>query len=474
MAGASLRISQRIAAVFGLALLSASGPAAIAKIHHHPKTADPAPAAAPPAALAPDDISILFPAPRRAADFSRLIAVHDLLGADPADPSKKAPVWSDATFANFIANADSDVGKIAGASERMHLPPEARKIENWHIVGLRVDAGAPGLAPAVAAQFGQLPQIRLIAQPVIVKSDHTVQVFDMAAHLIYDFTAGADAPAQPGCLPRSRPDMVAFKQILTDFAGLRDKLAAGGFGGAKIRTSGRPLGVHPGLADKAAGAAFRDALKNLLEKHLSSARLDTMAVMTLPDQAPEPWMFLSMLRVPAGVAPQFPQGGYIPVHGPALDGAQFTQALAALPQLHAEPTPAPNNLNAITCLNGASNPPLPVAGRKGAATAELFQTPPPPAARVKQVIDLIDDPTRSHFFNIDCVSCHTETRRAIDLLHVKSVPGVDSAVLPKDVWNVRNFGWFPSFPAAQETATRRTGAETAAVLQFIKANGLLK
>jgi hypothetical protein len=112
--------------------------------------------------------------------------------------------------------------------------------------------------------------------------------------------------------------------------------------------------------------------------------------------------------------------------------------------------------------------------RKGVATAELFQSPPPGAARVKQVVDLIADPTRSHFFNTDCISCHTETRRAIDLLKVKRVAGVDPAVLPKDIWNVRNFGWFPSFPAAQETATRRTGAETAAVLQFIQANGLLK
>lgn len=87
-------------------------------------------------------------------------------------------------------------------------------------------------------------------------------------------------------------------------------------------------------------------------------------------------------------------------------------------------------------------------------------------ARPIAVHDLMGaDPTRSHFFNTDCVSCHTETCRAIDLPHVKSVAGVDNAVLPKDVWNVRNFGWFPSFPAARETA---------AVLQFIKANGLLK
>jgi hypothetical protein len=459
--------------LLSLALLAgfAANPApAVAKA---PAAKPPAPAKKP-APLAADDISLLFPAPRAAADFSRLIAMHDLLGADPADPTKQAPVWPDATFANFVANSDSDAGKIPGESQRMHLPPEARDIKNWVIVGIRVDPGAPGVSPGVITQFGQRPQIRLVAQPAIVKPDHTVQVFDMAAHLIFDFVSGDDPPAQPGCFPRAKPDAAGFAAILADFAGLRDKLAAGGFGGVKILTAGHPLGVHPGLANKTSGAAFRDALKAVLEKHLSSARLNTMAIMTLPDQAPEPWMFLSMLRVPPGVAPNLPNGGYIPVRSPALDGAQFTEALDASGNLEPKPKPEPNNLNPITCQNGALTPPLPVAGRKGAATFELFQSPPPPAARVRQVVDLVADPTRSHFFNTDCVSCHTETRRAMDLLHVKSVPGVDNAVLPKDIWNVRNFGWFPSFPAAQETATRRTGAETAAVLQFIKANGLLK
>jgi hypothetical protein len=454
---------------------------AAAQSKAHPLTAKPLahPAKTPlahsaQAPLAPDDVSWLFPSPRSQADFSRLIAVSDLSGVDPADPTKRAPIWPDEIFQQFLAIADSDAGKIPGATERMHLPPEARKRENWHIVSLRVDPGAPGLSPAIRGQFGQLPQIRLVAQPVIVNPDKTVRVFDMTAHLIFNFASGADTPAQPGCFARPQPDMAAFKAILADFAGLRSKLAQGGFGGAKILTAAKPLGVHPGLADKRSGAALRDALKAVLEQHLSSGRLGAMAVMALPDQSPEPWMFLSMLAVPPGATPQLPKGGFIPVRSPALDGAQFTEALAARADLTVEPAPAPNNLNPITCQNGALTPPLPVAGRRGAATAELFHSPPPGPARVKQVVDLIADPTRSHFFNTDCVSCHTETRRAIDLLKVKSVPGVDSAVLPKDIWNVRNFGWFPSFPAAQETATRRTGAETAAVLQFIKANGLLK
>lgn len=98
-------------------------------------------------------------------------------------------------------------------------------------------------------------------------------------------------------------------------------------------------------------------------------------------------------------------------------------------------------------------------------------------ARVRQTVDLIADPTRSHFFNTDCVSCHTDTRRALDLLGDVEIPGVAKNVLPREKWNVRNFGWFPSFfrkGAVEATATRRTAAETAAVVDFINRNGLAK
>jgi hypothetical protein len=108
-----------------------------------------------------------------------------------------------------------------------------------------------------------------------------------------------------------------------------------------------------------------------------------------------------------------------------------------------------------------------VAGRKGSSTADLFVNPPP-AAKAKEILDSIVDPTKSHFFNTDCVSCHTETRRAMTLLNVTDVPGVDSGVLPNGEWNVRNFGWSPAIEGTiRGTVTRRTAAETAAVLAFI-------
>ena len=91
-------------------------------------------------------------------------------------------------------------------------------------------------------------------------------------------------------------------------------------------------------------------------------------------------------------------------------------------------------------------------------------------------MDLIADPTKSHFFNTDCVSCHTETRRAMDLLPLNDidvVAGINPAALSNGDWNVRNFGWSPEAPA-RATVTRRTAAETAAVVAFINSELLNK
>jgi hypothetical protein len=115
---------------------------------------------------------------------------------------------------------------------------------------------------------------------------------------------------------------------------------------------------------------------------------------------------------------------------------------------------------------------LPIAGRKGVATAELFQVPPPTPARAQEIIDIIADPIKSHFFNTDCVSCHTDTRRAMELLQANTVPGVATQTLPQGRWNVRNFGWFPGAPTA--TVTRRTATETAEVVNFINAELLAR
>jgi hypothetical protein len=51
-------------------------------------------------------------------------------------------------------------------------------------------------------------------------------------------------------------------------------------------------------------------------------------------------------------------------------------------------------------------------------------------------------------------------------MKIKDIAGIDSA-LPNGPWDVRNFGWSPAGTSVRATVTRRTAAETAAVVAFI-------
>jgi len=414
--------------------------------------------------LSANDVSILFPPPKTAADMANLIALSDLAG--PTGSPQR--LWSDEDFAHFLANAENPErpGTPDSGAHRIHLPDGVKNIGAWFVAGIRIDPGAPGLSKDIIAQFGRQPQIRLIVQPV-TNGPEGFKVHDTAGHLIFSFSLAPDPPLD-GCapFPRSKPDDDAFKAIIRDVAALRDQLAAGKFGGAKVATAG-DMNVHPGLLG-ASAKPFRDALKAMLEKNLSPQRLNTMAVMGL--DAPEPWIFVSMLKVPVA--------GFIPVPGPTLDGLHVAQMFSIIGGKHVVPQPSTNNQNPITCRHAAlQNPPLPVADRKGVSTS-AFIDGNVADSRVLEIVNIIADPKQSHFFNTDCVSCHTETAQPLTK-NVKNfaVPGVAKAVLPKENWNVRNFGWFPSFlqggPAAA-TITRRAAAETADVVSFINSELLNK
>jgi hypothetical protein len=302
-------------------------------------------------------------------------------------------------------------------------------------------------------------------------ADGTPNVHDIAGHLIFDFKLPVlNDPAQADCSKRPAPDLDAFRSIVAELAALRTKLSNGQLGANKVTTAGVPLGVHPGLADATTAMNVRQEMKSFLLRHISGQRLDAMAIAGLPQGAPEPWIFLSMLNLHPGDVPALPNGAVLPVHGPTLDGQQFAQLLEPAGRIpRVVPAPHTNNLNPITCKNAAvSSTSLPVSTRSGVSTADLSVTPPPAADKTKEILDVITDPVKSHFFNTDCVSCHTETRRSMELLNIKDVPGIDSAALPNGPWDVRNFGWAPGpRGSVQATVTRRTAAETAAVVTFI-------
>jgi hypothetical protein len=415
--------------------------------------------------LSANDVSILFPPPKTAADMANLIALSDLAG--PTGSPQR--LWSDEDFAHFLANAENPErpGTLDSGVRRIGLPDGVKNMGAWFVAGIRIDPGAPGLSEEIIAQFGRQPQIRLIVQPV-TNGPEGFKVHDIAGHLIFSFTLTPPDVPLNSCapFPRSKPDDETFKGVVRDVAALRDQLAAGKFGGVKVATTG-DLNVHPGLVG-ASAKPFRDALKAMLERNLSPQRLNTMAVMGI--DAPEPWIFVSMLKVPVA--------GFMPVPGPTLDGQHAAQMFGILGGKHVVPQPSTNNQNPITCRHAAlQNPPLPIADRKGVSTS-AFIDGNVADSRVIEIVNIIADPKQSHFFNTDCVSCHTETAQPLTK-NVKNfaVPGVNKAVLPKENWNVHNFGWFPSFlqggPAAA-TITRRAAAETADVVSFINSQLLNK
>lgn len=423
-----------------------------------------------------NDVSILFKPPGEQGNLSTapLIPITALVSKDEG-----APVWSDLAFEAFSKLSGSPVGAV-NAQMRIVLPPgPATTKSDWFVAGIRVDPGAPGLGKDVQRQFGRSPQIRLILQP-ITRNGSALKVHDVAAHLIYTYTSGFNPPPKPGCLPISLPDDEAFAAIVGDLMQLKNDLAAGRIAGKQILTTG-DLDIHQGLADPVTAMAVKDRIKALLEKHLSADRLQAMAVMGLPGNQVEPWMFMAMQRLapgtrradlppPAALAPMFAgvpdaekrasdfldlmlRTGFRAVVSPGLEGGSTTQMLSFEGSGEVLPAPSTNNENPATCAfnqpeaGGNLLPPGP-ANRKGSSTAVLFKSPDTATVRVNEIVDLIAHAEKSHFFNTDCVSCHTESQRALNLKSGQKFDHVAKARLPHSTWNVRNFGWFRNSIAA--------------------------
>lgn len=395
-----------------------------------------------------NDVSILFPLPQ--GDVSGLIAISDLVD------STGNRLVSDELFKQFLEVAQSSDSKIvdqSGHSTQIAFPPATQDVKAWFIAGIRVDLGAPGLSPDVQVKFGQIPQVRLILQPVTRDASGTLKVHDRAAHIIFSFVARFSSE-QENCsvaiAKRVEPDLTLFRPIVDDFVKFRDDLAFGRLG-PTVDTKGL-LNVHPGLLGSGRNLV-RDRLVSILEKHLRSQQITALAVMGLPGSAPEPWIFMAMRRDPAS-------GIINAVPSPALDGSSKAQMLRFLGTGHVLPLPRTDNQSPITtCFH------MPGA-RVGVSTAELLDSSPA-EQRTLDVTEMVADPSTSHFFNTDCVSCHTETRLLLKQTPTTAIDGVDPAVLPASKWNVRNFGWGAEGGSFRPTITRRTAAETAEVVNAV-------
>ena len=96
--------------------------------------------------------------------------------------------------------------------------------------------------------------------------------------------------------------------------------------------------------------------------------------------------------------------------------------------------------------------------------------------------DIIANPDLSSVLNTDCVSCHSETTRRFSLnissgkKYAYPTPKIEDLVLPtllpKNIWNLRNFGWFRESPidAASPFISIRTANETYDALDYLKKN----
>jgi len=400
-----------------------------------------------------NDISILWPVPKTEADVARLISVEEKL-----DDGTTA-IWDADVFKKVMETAQAVTLAGSGNTTRQIRFDENKTAfelaKTWKIAGIRVDPSAPGCSEQIIRNFGSRPQIRLIVQPVTTEGTEVV-VHDVTAHLVFDFVLGfTTAPGQQ--LPQAIPDRERFRSVLNDFATLKAGLAAAG-----VNTVGE-LGVHPAL--KAGSPDFSEKVRAILKKHLSSSRLNSVSFMGL--DFPEPWIFFAMAKR---------NQGFVRVGHPSL-GTELGQMLTFRDGDAVMPPPGNSTFGPG---RGVSTAPL-FRSSLNLTTPLITDSLPNAitAATLRDVPDIIANPQLAHFGNSDCVSCHSEsTRRSLMRLQPTAfqyqrpagVSGVDNALLPTHLWNVRNFGWFVNNReggTTKESVATRTANEAAESVEFI-------
>lgn len=399
-----------------------------------------------------NDVSFLWPAPTKKEDLTRLISVDEKLS------DGNGSILSQATF-DTLLDAARNVSVIDSADRvnKITLEEELSKRSAWMIAGVRIDPSAPGTAPMLIEARGSLPQVRLIIQPITV-TETSVRVHDVTAHLVFNFHKELKLQGD-GKPPIAIPDKEKFEAIVTDLTALKMKLKSDG-----VETEGK-LTIHPGFTDQKA-KNFAGELKTFLKKHLTEERLDAIAFMGL--DLPEPWIFFAMQKKGDG------KFAVIQLSNASGKSAQMLTLRGGRPVM-----PLPTTTN-VDSKRGVSTAPLypDNAGKAQLEFAVFANDSDLSELKHKEIPDLIANPQRSHFFNTDCISCHTESNRRVQLnIAAKgsfayklplNISGLDDKVLPNNKWNVRNFGWFPtSHSTAVATVTQRTANEAAESVEFI-------
>jgi hypothetical protein len=395
-----------------------------------------------------NDVSILFPLGDDGLPRPN-ITLDDMAGSAKLVDDGAFDTLTKFAQTGTKGTEDSDDNKeVLGALPHIGFRDGVLDRKNWRIVGMRFDPCAPGGNLLGFDDPKCLLNVRLIAQPFIDGRDQ-----DVTAHLVYNL----------GLLATNR-------SVLTDAV---KKLAAIK---AKSQTTGKPLGVHPGLAadsDGSIGALVKDFILSFAGQakdtgfpvKLASAR--TIAFMakdgdfTRPADAPE-WYFFFGDVGGHGADAAWKAKDLPAVARPDGSAAKFVK-LSFKQRQEGEGDFTPTAQDGTSAAVAGHILPAPSGG-----TSPLFAGVKDPESLVQK----IENPDKSTVLNTDCTACHTTTSRSVALnlgpqARLAVPPGITGVVrrdnLQASVANVRNFGYFLSKPSI----SMRTLNETVAIVSFI-------
>ena len=421
-----------------------------------------------PTPLDVNDVSFLWPVPQTKADVDALVSLNDAAADGKIFPAD--------LFAKLIEEAKT----VSVGSAQISFPSDAefKNPANWKVAGIRVNPSALGSNPLALMQGGIIPSIRLIVQPVTVNGDK-FEIHDFTAHVVF-----LQIFPHPDKTKPFQPDNEAFNAVVKDLRGIKAFLAAAG-----VTTANQELNVHPGF--RFAGGkrnevpGFSEKVRALLRTHLSSKRLGVISFMGIPGQF-EPWIFFKVTVANGNLTREEVSGNFL-ISGQAKQ--PMSQMISnQTGSLAAEPAPVPD-ANALFKGFGVGTALLFRPDVAGHLDDDLFPGATNELARklkLRHVADFIANPTFRNTGNTDCVSCHTETtqRRSVAGLvapegiafkHPAGISKVAEAVLPKDKWNVRDFGWGFNFfvdKGFRATITQRAANEAAESADLINKESL--
>jgi hypothetical protein len=405
--------------------------------------------------------------PQTKADVDALISLNDA-AAD-------GKIFPDILLGKLINEAKT----VGVGNDKINFPNEAefKNPLTWKVVGIRVNPSALGSNVAALTRGGIIPSIRLIVQPVTV-SGNSFQIHDVTAHVVFLQTLPRPDKTKP-----FQPDNVAFGAVIQDLRDIKAFLEKAG-----VKTKGRELDVHPGFRlaanrkDRNPVPGFTDKMKGLLKTHLNSKRLGVISFMGI-EGGFEPWIFFKV-TVENGNLVREPISG---TFGSSSQSPIMSQMISFRSGAKVDPAPV-KDVNAMTQGFGISTALLFPPNVKSHLGDTLFPgatSEPAKSLKVQHVADFIANPFFRNTGNTDCVSCHTETTRrhtlgltatpGIAFKHPAGISKVAAPVLPKDQWNLRDFGWGFNFvvdKGFKATITQRAANEAAESADLIN-NGSL-